>query len=398
MTTITAPICVGCRYYRPDASDLSCDAFPDGIPEDIIRSEADHRQPHPGDNGIRFTPVDQEATRRAVDLFGATAPITVFRSALLERAYDPNQPRRADGKFGTKGGFSSPGGGGVAGVAGVTDEGEAGRHQLQRAKDELVSDVANDETEGRGGMAEALVSERLKADAMRAVGADLDAQFDSIRLINAQGSMRGGGIPHGDTPGERMADTMLSTWQQGAYGLDKPDSVALQVAVAKEFKVGLGDHIEGDFAGAAAVGAYPGDTSSRDDPSGVWAKSLGYDMPVMQASVRSMYNHTQKRLDDLGVGDTVALYRGVGASVKRGEDRAIDLNAASSWSLNKKTADLFTDTMYGSGDMGGTRLAMTVPRERIMAMPGSGVGSFEESELVVLRAEGDHARGEVPRS
>lgn len=33
-----------------------CEAFPDGIPDDIARLGYDHRNPFPGDNGIMFVP------------------------------------------------------------------------------------------------------------------------------------------------------------------------------------------------------------------------------------------------------------------------------------------------------------------------------------------------------
>lgn len=43
--------CITCVHYRLNGE---CDAFPNGIPEPIILGEHDHRQPYPGDNGIRF--------------------------------------------------------------------------------------------------------------------------------------------------------------------------------------------------------------------------------------------------------------------------------------------------------------------------------------------------------
>jgi len=35
---------------------LTCTAFPDGIPDEILHLGFDHRQAFEGDNGVRFTP------------------------------------------------------------------------------------------------------------------------------------------------------------------------------------------------------------------------------------------------------------------------------------------------------------------------------------------------------
>ena len=37
-----------------------CEAFPQGIPEEIWVGEFDHTKPYPGDNGIRFEPKDEQ--------------------------------------------------------------------------------------------------------------------------------------------------------------------------------------------------------------------------------------------------------------------------------------------------------------------------------------------------
>ena len=47
--------CVTCRHYRPG---MTCDAFPIGIPSVILTGERDHRQPFPGDKGIRWEPAE----------------------------------------------------------------------------------------------------------------------------------------------------------------------------------------------------------------------------------------------------------------------------------------------------------------------------------------------------
>lgn len=50
--------CTLCKHLHSD--EISCDAFPDAIPNDIQSSVIDHRKPFPNDNGIMFEPKDDD--------------------------------------------------------------------------------------------------------------------------------------------------------------------------------------------------------------------------------------------------------------------------------------------------------------------------------------------------
>ena len=53
----TPPLCWQCTHYR---EDVSCAAFPRGIPAEILDSKVDHHNSYAGDHGIHFERVAQD--------------------------------------------------------------------------------------------------------------------------------------------------------------------------------------------------------------------------------------------------------------------------------------------------------------------------------------------------
>jgi hypothetical protein len=57
MTIGPAPICIECKHYICSKGPDICEAFPEGIPDEILKGENKHKKPFPGDRGILFEPI-----------------------------------------------------------------------------------------------------------------------------------------------------------------------------------------------------------------------------------------------------------------------------------------------------------------------------------------------------
>ena len=50
-------LCNDCKHRSPLWPDeITCTAFPDGIPDEVLFCDLDHRKPIDGDHGIQFEP------------------------------------------------------------------------------------------------------------------------------------------------------------------------------------------------------------------------------------------------------------------------------------------------------------------------------------------------------
>lgn len=61
-------MCRFCRRFDPE--EWACAAFPSRIPGALDLGGADHRAPLPGDGGLRFEPLDAEAARTVIEVWG----------------------------------------------------------------------------------------------------------------------------------------------------------------------------------------------------------------------------------------------------------------------------------------------------------------------------------------
>ena len=89
-------ICWWCKHRHSAAMRKTlwqtCDAFPDGIPQEILNYEFDHRTPHPNDHGIQFEKYEDEQTlHRYIREDGRASPEEHLELAF--RALDENRAK-----------------------------------------------------------------------------------------------------------------------------------------------------------------------------------------------------------------------------------------------------------------------------------------------------------------
>lgn len=162
MTTPSVPICEACDRLVAEFGNYHCAAFPDGIPDAIYLEGFDHREPFPGDHGIRFDLDPTEADTLAVyEQFTAPTPVTA--SVHLARSYQ----RDWHGRFGH---------GGRGAGEGESDQTGAGKPAHETGRSRAVSRAEAEAFSKGGQFDQDLYHGTNRADQMHRRGFDYELQ------------------------------------------------------------------------------------------------------------------------------------------------------------------------------------------------------------------------------
>jgi DNA-binding transcriptional ArsR family regulator len=92
------PQCTFCKHAwngsrRGEPSRARCDAFPGGIPDEILWNRVRHDSPYPGDQGIQFEPLENRVASKAPAAHKAKQRLRQAAGAttLLEHVSDPTR-------------------------------------------------------------------------------------------------------------------------------------------------------------------------------------------------------------------------------------------------------------------------------------------------------------------
>lgn len=278
------------------------------------------------------------------------------------------------------------------GTAGSTVKGETGARLLRAA---MAKDLPDDRPQARLyelDPADALLDmtsqqrATAKAEIVAAAGKDITAAVETDPAVKAEyaawltdmgysrDSYEAG---EGEREyGEGKAQAYVDTWAQSAAD-SEPYSLALQGVTAEVLS-----------ARSESFNDYLGSSFSREGGN-VSAMNgvLESEGATMRAFVQGEYDRTQTFLADNGISE-VTLYRGVSfgkddptSPFHEDGKYPIDMNPASSWSVDLQTAAEFAD---GTGETANAHiLTMTVPAEDIISTARTGRGALTEGEVVV---------------
>ncbi|MBE3144010.1 MAG: hypothetical protein IMZ61_08825 [Planctomycetes bacterium] len=179
---------------------------------------------------------------------------------------------------------------------------------------------------------------------------------------------------------ERIAAGITHLWAESS-GDEHPASLAVQ-QVAKQV---FADKVA-DAADPMAIYKVGGAVNSKTNTI------VASHKPAIASYLNSVYNNTQETLKRLGV-EEVTLYRGLIDSSRRGdnsgEEEHTDLgniNPLTSFTTNREVALGFAAS---AGRADQVILKVKVPRDRVFSTSATGIGCYDEDEVVILGGDYD---------
>ncbi len=316
----------------------------------------------------------------------------VLRCVRILRAVQATIERRGFCPTGEGGGIdnscgTNKGGGGGSESSAGSDSGEPSQRDLERvfrgaSKEALSLATGSDPEQVRERAEIKKEVAKLLLQKLDKVGMEESSVPDTLLAATGFNHER---YREGASPGyekrHALVRGIVDTWASTS-GDSEPVAVGVQKAIAKELAYEFPELAKADVG---HLGKY--DASPLLGPAEV-SRMKGVEEIVANSSavrevIRAKYNATQDYFEQQGIKE-LTLHRGFisqQGAVKSSDSEDISLQPASSFSMNRKTAEMFADDM--SSDIGGL-VTVKVPVSRVLCTASTGMGCVTEQEIVVL--------------
>jgi len=329
-------------------------------------------------------PGDADAVLRCVRMLKAV------RAVIERRAFCPTG--KGGGVDNSCGSNKGGGGGGAGNAATIGSESGAVSHEQAKrvfrgASEKAISPDHGGTPEQKAERAEfkkrvveetvSRVKERLSED---------DVPESLLKAMRFDRPEYSEGSAGGEQKRTALVRGMVDRWADTSGDSDPP-AVGVQRAIAAELSREIPDLKDSELKHLGQYGRRP--ISTEDILKARQIETLVGESGAVRAVVRAQYEATQQYFKEQGIKE-LTLHRGFHApNLKESDDAEILMQPASSFSLNRRTAEMFANDMeYAFSGLA----TVTVPVSRVFSTPATGFGCLPEQEVVVL---GGKVRGKL---